>query len=85
MYNLYKLGDDLYEIHSSFGETAMQGTLLAILTYATHNLKFDPDELQQALLNMLETDMDSAQFGINRTFIFAFNKDTKRPKSRKSG
>ena len=79
MYNLYRLNDDLYQIHSSFiGEGAKEGTLLAILTYATHFLKFNPDELEFALLQMLKNEDDAAQFGINRTFLFTFNRKTKK-------
>ncbi len=81
MYNLYKLDEDLYQIHSSFtGEKAMEGTLLGILTYATHTLKFSPDELEYALLDMLKNDNDVGHFGINRSFIYSYKK-----KDRKAG
>jgi len=79
MYNLYRLNDDLYQIHSAFrGEEAKEGTLLAILTYATHFLKFSPDELEFALLEMLRNGDDGAQFGINRTFLFTFDRKSKK-------
>jgi hypothetical protein len=79
MYNLYRLNNDTYQIHSSFPrEKAMEGTLLAILTYCTFTLGFSPNELQNALLSMLENDMDSANFGINRTFIFPFNRSDRK-------
>lgn len=79
MYEIYKLDNGLYQIHSSFyGEKAMEGTLLAILTYAAHTLNFDPNELEFALVDMLQKDKDSAHFGINRTFIYSFNKRDKQ-------
>jgi hypothetical protein len=56
----------------------MEGTLLAILTYAVYTLGFDIKELEIALFEMLERDMDGAHFGINRTFIYAFNKNEKK-------
>ena len=78
MYMLYKVTEDIYEIHSSFhGEQAMQGALIAVLVYATHTLGFKTEELQRALLDMLDKDNDAANFGINRTFIFSFNKKRK--------
>jgi hypothetical protein len=78
MYEIYKLSEDLYQIHSSFSnEQAMEGTRIAILTYATHILGFKPDELETGLLDMLKLNRDSAHFGINRMFIYSFNKSEK--------
>ena len=78
MYELYQLDQDLYQIHSSFeGEQAMEGTILAILTYATHTLGFQPSELELALLDMLHKNHDSAHFGLNRKFIYSFTKAEK--------
>lgn len=74
MYQLYKVGD-LYQIHSSFiGDKAMEGTLLAIMTYAVTYLRFDADELEKALMDMLENDRDAAHFNGNRVFTVSFNK-----------
>ena len=79
MYEIYKLDHDLYQIHSSFRtEQAMEGTLLAILTYAVQVLGFSASELEAALLDMNEKDHDAAHFGINRGFIFSFNRASKR-------
>lgn len=79
MYNLYQIRHNHYEIHSSYSnEKAMEGTLLAILTYATYTLGFDINQLEIALLEMLERDMDGAHFGINRTFIYAFNRSERK-------
>ena len=78
MYNIYKLNDDLYQIHTSlYQELSFEGPLLAILTHATFNLGFDPDELEYALLVMLNEDKDGAHFGINRTFLYPFNRNEK--------
>jgi hypothetical protein len=82
MYEIYKINEDLYQIHSSFSSVrSMEGTLLAILTYATSTLGFKPSELEFALLNMLDEDKDAAQFGINKIFIRAFNRIERRKKS----
>ena len=74
MYNLYKLDENKYQIHSQYSnETSMEGTLLAILTYCVHTLRFDPDELEIDLLDMLKNDFNAAKFGLNRTVIYCFN------------
>lgn len=79
MYELYKLNEDLYQIHSSFyGDEAKEGTLLAIITYATYTLGFNVGELEYALLDMLKNDYDGAHFGTNRTFLFSFDRSSKR-------
>ena len=79
MYEIYQLGSDLFEIHSSFyGEQAMRGTRLAILTYAVHTLGFKPMELEMALLDMIKRDHNAAHFGINKTFIYSFPKPEKK-------
>lgn len=79
MYNLYQVNQDHYEIHSSFSnEKAMEGTLLAILTYAVYTLGFDINQLEIALFEMLDREMDAAHFGINRTFIYAFNRSERK-------
>jgi hypothetical protein len=76
MYEIYK-NQDLYQIHSNLsGFAAKECSFLALLTY-THSLGFKPDELQAALLDMLNKDHDSANFGINKTFIYSFNKREK--------
>lgn len=79
MYNLYKLDEDLYQIHSSFyGEKAMEGTLVAIVTYMVTNLLFTVDEIECAVMAMHHEDMDAAHFGVNRTFIYPFNRNPKK-------
>jgi len=73
MYEIYKV-EDLYQIHSNLSHfAAKECSFLALLTY-THTLGFDPDELQAALLDMLDKNHDSCHFGINKTFIYSFNK-----------
>lgn len=78
MYEIYKFGEDLYQVHSTFGgNKSMEGSLLAILTHCVYNLGFDPDELQDALLDMINTEKDAANFGINRRFIYSFSRKEK--------
>lgn len=79
MYEIYKLENDLYQIHSSFrGDKAMEGTLLAILTYATHKLDFAIEELEFAILDMHNRDTDGSHFGINKTFLYSFNRSLRK-------
>ena len=73
MYKLYQIGQDLYQIHPKY-DGAKEGNLLAILTYSVYNLGFDPNELQLALLDMLDNEVDAAEFGANRTFLYSFNR-----------
>ena len=78
MYEIYKIDENLYQIHSRYSEVrSMEGTLLAILTYAVYTLHFNTSELEFALLDMIDKDNDSAHFGINRMFIYSFNKQRK--------
>lgn len=78
MYEIYEVGYDLYQIHSKMpGVAAKEGSLLALGIYLTHVLKFNPEELEAALFDMLDYGHDSAQFGINKTYLFSFNKNKK--------
>lgn len=77
VYELYKISEDLYQIHHNAPGSAMEGSLLAIGTYLVHTLKFDPDQLEVALLDMLDKGCDSANFGYNRTFIYSFERSKK--------
>lgn len=82
MYEIYKLSEDLYQVHSTFtGEIAMEGTCLAILTYCVHTLGFEANELEYALLDLIKYDRDAAHFGIARRFIYSFNRKDKYGKS----
>ena len=79
MFELYQINQDLYQIHGSDPHMkAMEGSLLAIGTYMVHSLDFKAEELELALLTMLEHNLDSSHFGINRMFIYAFNKNEGR-------
>ena len=80
MYEIYKINNS-YQIHSNLsGFHAKEGTLLALLTY-THALGFAPNELQAAFLDMIDKDHDSCHFGINRMFIYSFNRADKYGKA----
>ena len=76
MYKIYKTGEDLYEIHSSFAnEKSMEGTRLAVLYYAVNKLGFNVDELGFAFLELIANEdkgHDALEFGINRRFIFSY-------------
>ncbi len=79
MYEIYKVNEDLYQVHSTFeGRVSMEGTCLAILTYCVHTLGFNANELEFALLDLIKNDHDAAHFGVNRTFIYSFNRNEKR-------
>lgn len=79
MYELYKIEENLYQIHSkNFGQQSMEGTLLAVLTYAVYSLGFQTSELELALLDMNDLDYDGAYFGINRSFIYSFDRKNKK-------
>jgi hypothetical protein len=74
MYELRKLDSDLYQMHCSLPyETSMEGTLLAILTYSTHILGFNPDELELAVSDMIKYDLDGALFRIDKLFAYTFS------------
>ena len=78
MYNLYRLCEDQYQVYSVMNDTvSFEGTRLAVLTFMTFRLGFNPDELEVALLDMLHNDTDSADFGVNGTFIYSFNRKRK--------
>ena len=86
MYELRKLDSDLYQIHCSLPyETSMEGTLLAILTYCTYTLGFNPDELELAVSDMIKYDLDGAHFGINKAFVFTFSIPSYRHKPQRRG
>jgi hypothetical protein len=79
MYELYKISDDKYEIHSSFNDVqAMEGTFVAIFVYMTEYLKFFPDEVEYAMVEMIRKDHNAAHFGVNKMFIFSFNRSKKK-------
>jgi hypothetical protein len=79
MYNLYKIDESTYQIHSAYSnEKAMEGNLFSICKYCIRTLGFELKELEFALQQMLESDCDAAHFGINRTFIFAFNRKDRK-------
>lgn len=82
MYELYKINEDHYQIHSTYSNVrAMEGTLLAIGTYLVYSLGFYIEEVEAALLDMNDKDHDAAQFGFECTFIYSFNKNEKYKKA----
>ena len=78
MYKLHELDNDLYHLSDVNSKTLREGTLLTILTHAVYNLGFDIKELEFALMDMHDKNKDSASFGINKMFIFSFNKNERK-------
>ena len=79
MYEIYKIDENLYQVHSSFkGVSAREGTLYSIYKYCVHILGFDPDELEVALTEMVWNENDSCHFGVNRIFMWSFNRSEKK-------
>lgn len=79
MYNLYKISDNLYQIHSSYRtEKAMEGTMVAIVTYCVAGLRFNVTEIEDAMVDMIHKETDAAHFGINRKFLYSFNRTEKK-------
>ena len=78
MYELYKIGENTYQIHSTFSNVrAMEGSLNLIVKYMVMQLYFSANEIEYALLDMIGKEHDSAQFGMNRTYLFSFEKLSK--------
>ncbi len=78
MYEIYKIDENKYQLHSSYQDvTAIEGTLVGLYEYCIKILKFEKAELDYALREMDFNDLDGAHFGINRTFIYAFKKNKK--------
>lgn len=81
MYELYKINDDLYQIHSNQPYfRAMEGTLLAISVYMMNILGFDAYDVELAFVEMNKMDHDSTHFGIRMKFMWTFNKSEKYKK-----
>jgi len=56
----------------------MEGTLLVILTYATYTLGFNINELELALLDMNDLDMNAVSFDYNKEFVMSFDRNERR-------
>lgn len=79
MYNLYKISDNLYQIHSSYhNQKAMEGTMIAIVTYCVTRLRFNVTEIEDAMVDMIHKETDAAHFGIHRKFLYSFNRSQKK-------
>lgn len=75
MYRMYDLGQK-WQIHSSDFD-AYEGTFRQIVSYMVMELNFSYDEIESAVIDMCQRDMNGAEFGIYRKFIFSFNKEIK--------
>ena len=78
MYKIFKIDEDTYQIHSSFGEKSMEGTRLSIMVYAIHVLGFKAEDIEIGMLDLIRTDNDALDYGINRTFLFSYKRKDKR-------
>jgi hypothetical protein len=78
MNNLYEIGPDLFEVHSSRPTAVYKGTQLQTLVYCVQVLKVDPEQLQFAMIDMIQKDHNSADFGILGTFLYSFNRYEKK-------
>lgn len=63
MYEIRKVGEDLYQLHcAQRHERSVEGTLLAVITYATH-IGFNIDELELAFVDLIGEKNRSLFFG----------------------
>ena len=54
MYEIRKISEDIYQLHCSYShEQSVEGTLIALIVYATYKLGFDIDEIELALLDLI--------------------------------
>ncbi len=69
--SIHRLTDSLFEIRGPiFHRWSMKDIfkLLSVLGYDSH-------ELELAFIELILRDFDEAHFGINRTFMYALNRD----------
>jgi len=79
MYHLYQISDSVYQLHSTYDDgEAKEGSLLAILTYGVHKLGFNTEELEDALLEMLDSGNDAAKFDYNKNFLYSYQRFVKK-------
>ena len=79
MYKIYKIDEDLYQLHSTaIGVKAMEGTRLAVMMYAITKLGFEIDEIERGMLSLIENeDHDSLDYGIYKSFILSYQRERK--------
>lgn len=78
-YELFKLENDKYQIHSDMsGFKAMEGTTMAIIYYMVKKLGFELSEVEFAMHNMIQKDFDGAHFGFARSFLFSYERNPVR-------
>lgn len=81
MTELYQINDSLYEVHSTYSSHGIETNLVGLFTYLTHSLQFHPNEIEKALLDMLNKNNDSAHFDRNNKFMYSFIKIQKYGKA----
>lgn len=77
MTEIYCLLNNLYEVHSKYASHGIETNLVGLFTYMTHSLGFSANEIEIALLDILDKNNDSAHFGYNKTFIYSFTRAKK--------
>jgi hypothetical protein len=82
MIEIYEIEENTYQVHSTNPSIrAIEGSLLAISVYLTHSLGIKVEELEAALLDMLDQDRDAANFSDRGMFVYSFNKNQKYGKT----
>jgi hypothetical protein len=74
-YQLIDIGP-YWELHSPRG--IYRGNFKKVCTYAALALGMSLDEIDVAIQEMEKQFHNGAEFGINRTFLFTFDKETHR-------
>jgi hypothetical protein len=77
-YDLYQVFDNRWVIDLKDGN-AFHGTLKEVYNYMVNKINFFPDEIVRAIDCMYDVDnirvANAAHFGMNKTFIYQFNKE----------
>jgi len=72
-FDIYELQLDIWVIHVK-DSNIYYGTFAEVVVYSITRLGFSSDQLELAVQEMVKYDNNAAHFGMNRSFIFTFNK-----------
>ena len=70
-YVLRKVELDSWQFITDFG--TFKGDLRRVFHYAIQQLGFEFNEMETAVIEMNNSDSDSAEFGVMKKFIYCFN------------
>lgn len=73
-YTLYEPFDNKWVIDCNDGHK-YYGSFKEVVNFMCKELLFDLDEVTYGMDAMLKADNNAMHFGINRTFIYSYNKD----------